>query len=105
LVEQDTLNVKVRGSIPRAGRKIIMKTYEIINHTADIGMRVYGKNLEALFFNAARAMFAIMLEGIKKKPIFQKQEHKKFLLTKRGNNLEEIFVAWLSCYICFLLKA
>ena len=73
-----------------------MKNYEIINHTADLGINVYGKNLEALFFNAARAMFEIMLEVVKKKPIFGKTEHKKFLLNKRGNNLEEIFVVWLS---------
>ena len=73
-----------------------MKTYEIIEHTADIGIKVYGKNLEALFFNAARAMFEIMLEVVKKKPIFQKAEHKKFLLNKQGNNLEEVLVAWLS---------
>ena len=73
-----------------------MKNYEIIEHTADIGIKVYGKNLEVLFLNAARAMFEIMLEVIKKKPIFQKTDHKKFLLNKQGNNLEEILVAWLS---------
>jgi len=73
-----------------------MKTYEIINHTADIGIRVYGKNLEVLFLNAARAMFEIILEIVKKKPIFGKTEHEKFLLNKQGNNVEEVFVSWLS---------
>ena len=73
-----------------------MKTYEIINHTADIGIKVYGRNLEALFLNAARAMFEIMLESIKKRPIFQKQKQVKFLLHKQGNNSEEVFIAWLS---------
>ena len=73
-----------------------MKTYEIIDHTADIGIKVYGKNLEALFLHAARAMFEIMLEPIKKKSIFAKTGHEKFSLNKQGNNLEEIFVFWLS---------
>ena len=73
-----------------------MKTYEIINHTADIGIKVYGRDLNALFFNAAHAMFEIMLEVIKKIPMFQKEERKRFLLNKQGNNLEEILVFWLS---------
>ena len=96
LAEQIPLKDKVRGSIPRAGIKIDMKTYEIIDHTADIGIKVYGKNLEVLFLNAARAMFEIMLEVIKKRSIFQKTEHKKFLLNKQGSNLEEVLVVWLS---------
>jgi len=73
-----------------------MKTYEIINHTADIGLKVFGKNLEALFLNAAQAMFEIILEKTEKESLFKKQESKKFLLNKQGSNLEEIFVFWLS---------
>ena len=73
-----------------------MKTFEIINHTADIGIKAYGKNLKELFLNAARAMFEIMIEVTKRKPIFAKIEHKKCLLNKQGNNIEEILVAWLS---------
>ena len=73
-----------------------MKKYEIIDHTADIGIRAYGKDLKELFLNAAYAMFEIMLEAIKKKSIFQKREHKKFILNKEGNNLEEVLVVWLS---------
>ncbi len=73
-----------------------MKTYEIINHTADVGLRIYGRNLEGLFLNAASAMFEIMLEQVKKRPIFGRTEHMRFLLNKQGNNIEEVFVAWLS---------
>jgi len=76
--------------------EVLMKTYEIIDHTADIGIKVYGRNLEELFLNAAKAMFEIMLEAANKKPIFRKPEHKKFLLNKQGNNIEETFVFWLS---------
>jgi SHS2 domain-containing protein len=76
--------------------KTLMKTYEIIEHTADLGMRVYGRDLNALFLNAAQAMFEIMVEVIKKESIFHKEERKKFLVHKQGSNIEEIFVAWLS---------
>ena len=39
-----------------------MKNYELIEHTADIGIRVRGKKLEELFSNAALAMFDIIAE-------------------------------------------
>ena len=73
-----------------------MKTYEIINHTADVGIKVYGKDLENLFLNAARAMFEVMIEETKRKSIFQKEEQKKFLVNKRASGIEDVFVAWLS---------
>lgn len=34
-----------------------MKTHEFFEHTADIGVRVYGATLPELFCNAARAMY------------------------------------------------
>ena len=73
-----------------------MKNYEIIDHTADMGIKVYGKNLQLLFLNAAEAMFEIIVETTKKKSMFQREERKRFLLNKQGNNLEEILVYWLS---------
>ena len=44
-----------------------MKRYEQFSHTADIGVRVFGKTLKELFENAAFAMFDILadLEGLK----------------------------------------
>ena len=43
-----------------------MKRYEQFPHTADIGVRIYGKDLRELFENAAFAMFDIIadLEGL-----------------------------------------
>jgi len=43
-----------------------MKRYEQIEHTADIGVRIYGKDIKELFKNAAFAMFDIIadLEGL-----------------------------------------
>ena len=39
-----------------------MKNYELIEHTADVGIRVRGKGLNELFQNAAVAMFEIIAE-------------------------------------------
>jgi SHS2 domain-containing protein len=37
--------------------------YEIIDHTADMGIRVKGNDLKSLFINAARAMIDLMVTG------------------------------------------
>lgn len=39
-----------------------MKNYQFINHTADLGIKVKGKNLRELFSNAGYAMFDIITE-------------------------------------------
>jgi len=66
-----------------------MTRYEIIPHTADIGIKAYGKNLPELFKNAAYGMFEIIadmdgLKGSVKEPIEIK-----------AGNKEELLVAWL----------
>ena len=39
-----------------------MKTYELIDHTADVGVKAYGKKLSEAFENAAKAMFDIITD-------------------------------------------
>jgi SHS2 domain-containing protein len=39
-----------------------MKKFEIIEHTADIGIKAYGKTLSEAFANAAYGMFSIIAE-------------------------------------------
>lgn len=41
-------------------KRIVMKDFELIPHTADIKIRVYGKDLQQLFTHALTAMFTIM---------------------------------------------
>lgn len=66
-----------------------LKRYEQFSHTADIGVKVFGRSLKELFENAAFAMFDIIadLEGLKG-PIV-----KKIALT--APNKEELLIAWL----------
>lgn len=40
-----------------------MKKYEIIDHTADVGIKSYGKNLSEAFENAAKGMFDIITDS------------------------------------------
>lgn len=41
---------------------VIMKRFELIEHTADLGLAAYGKNLAEAFANAAYGMFSIIAE-------------------------------------------
>lgn len=70
-----------------------MKKYQIIEHTADIGIEVLGKDLKELFSNAAVAMFDIMAEaeGGKKKDCLQEE-----IIRQTGQDLEELFIGWLN---------
>ena len=66
-----------------------MKRYEQFPHTADIGVRVFGKDLKELFSNAAFAMFDILadLEGLK---CDVGQDIKV-----RADDYEGLLIAWL----------
>ena len=65
------------------------KRYEQFPHTADIGARIFGKDLKELFENAAFAMFDIIadLEGLSGEIV------KSFELN--SPNKEELMVTWL----------
>jgi len=72
----------------------VSKDYELIEHTADIGIRVKGRSLEELFKNAALAMFEIIAE---KEPATKSPSHQVTIIIKqKANNLEELFVNWLN---------
>ncbi|UCE34479.1 MAG: archease [Deltaproteobacteria bacterium] len=64
--------------------------YEIIDHTADLGIVVKGGNVKELFVNAANAMTDLMVKadtsekGIKRKLIVE------------GEDLPDLMVRWLS---------
>lgn len=41
---------------------IMAKEFEIIDHTADVGIIAYGASIDAAFANAARALFSLITE-------------------------------------------
>lgn len=70
-----------------------MADYEILDHTADIGVIVRADDLKSLFIKAAKAMFDVSLE----KPLPPKAAAvKKVRLKLQARNLEELLVRWLS---------
>jgi SHS2 domain-containing protein len=44
------------------GLRGMEKAFEIINHTADVGIIAYGTDVEELFSNAALALFSLITE-------------------------------------------
>jgi len=67
-----------------------MKTYELIEHTADVGIKAYGKNISESFENAAKGMFDIITD---KSEIETVGEYKIHL---EAQDLEQLLVDWLS---------
>ena len=66
-----------------------MKPYEYVEHTADMGLRVRGKNLSELLTNAAQGLF----ETIAVVDTVDEIVSVKIHLT--AESVEDLFVAWL----------
>jgi len=65
------------------------KRYITFNHTADLGIEVYGEDQKHLFVNAGLALFDLITD-------IDKVETKTSLpLTAEGINLEDLMVSWL----------
>ena len=70
-----------------------MKIYRTIDHTADIGILVWGKDLKSLFINAAKAMFDQMARLSKSAP---KTPKRNLNIDLVAENSEDLLVRWLS---------
>ena len=67
-----------------------VKPFEVIDHTADIGILVYGSNLKQVFANAALGLFELMadLTGVK--------EEIKREVELSAKDVEVLLVEWLN---------
>jgi len=67
-----------------------MKKFEVIEHTADMGIKAYGKDLSELFTNAAYGMASLItdLEKVNPKDVEN--------ITLKEENREELLVSWLN---------
>ena len=65
-------------------------TYTVLDHTADLALRVYGDSLEELFANAATGMFAQMAD-LSEVPLTVQR-----VVSVEGVDNESLLVAWLS---------
>ena len=71
-------------------QKLGMKRFEVLDHTADIGLIVYGEDLKALFENAGEAFFHLMTDLKKVRP----RTERRIEIGKE--NLERLMVDWLT---------
>jgi SHS2 domain-containing protein len=69
------------------------RKFEFIDHTGDMGVRVFGQSLSALFQHAAEALFHIITDP---KTIHEK-ESRRVSVQARGR--EELFISWLNEFV------
>ena len=66
------------------------KNYEVWDHTADIGLIIYGEDLKALFENAGEAFFHLITDLKKVRRRIERRIHID------GESLDRLMVDWLS---------
>jgi SHS2 domain-containing protein len=67
-----------------------MKRFKILDHTADIGLIVYGEDLKALFENAGEAFFHLVTDLRKVRSRTERR------IEIQGEILERLMVDWLT---------
>jgi len=67
-----------------------MGSYELIDHTADIGIKVYAKELKEIFETAARAMFEIIAD------LNDVELKEKRTIELKSLTTDELLLFWLS---------
>ena len=70
--------------------------FEVIDHTADVGILARGETLAEAFANAAKGMFSLMVEL---REVAEKEERR---VRVEASDLEGLLVAWLSELIFIL---
>src|SRR4030043_333708 len=68
----------------------MVKRFEILDHTADIGIIVHGENLKTLYENAGEAFFHLITDLRKVKRRVERRVHIE------GESLDRLMVDWLS---------
>jgi len=66
-----------------------MKRFELIEHTADIGVRVYAKDLKELFENSAQALIFLLVNE-------KKEGRKERTIKLEAESWEDLLVTWLN---------
>jgi SHS2 domain-containing protein len=67
-----------------------MEAYELIDHTADVGVKAFGKTLDEAFENAAKGMFDIITDKSEIEFVGQ------YKIELKADDLEQLLVDWLS---------
>jgi SHS2 domain-containing protein len=67
-----------------------MKNYELVEHTADVGVKAYGKTVAEAFAHAAEGMFDIITDESHIDPVGE------YEILLDAPDLEQLLVDWLS---------
>ena len=73
---------------------LVAKDFELIEHTADVGIMAYGADVREAFINAARGMFSLMVELESIREI----EYRDIEVSAPDE--ESLLAAWLNELIC-----
>ena len=73
-----------------------MKRFELIEHTADIGINAYGRNLAGAFANAAYGMFSIIAE------LESVREAESRRVEVSADDIESLLFEWLNSLLYYL---
>ena len=78
--------------------------FEILEHTADIGLKAYGSTIEALFVNAAVGLQSLALPQKDREDEVTSEPDAGQAQTLRasGGNYEDLLVGWLSEILYFI---
>lgn len=68
----------------------MIKRFEEIEHTADLAIKAYGRDIRELFANAAHAMFALMAEPSLEEPARERE------VSLEATDYEGLLVDWLN---------
>ena len=68
---------------------VAVKPYEIIEHTADIGVRGFGRTREELFTHLAQGMFSLMV------PPEEIRATERTTVVIRSNGWDNLLISWL----------
>jgi SHS2 domain-containing protein len=72
------------------GLRGMNKAFEVIDHTADVGIIAYGADIEELFSNAGLALFSLITE-------LESIENRFHLdLEVRGEDIDSLLIEWLN---------
>jgi len=71
------------------------KRFELIEHTADMGLKAYGKDLAESFANAAYGMFSIIAE------LDNVKEKEKRHVDIKGDDKEGLLFEWLNSLLYY----
>jgi SHS2 domain-containing protein len=66
-----------------------MKRFSVLDHTADIGLRIYGDTLESLFEHAGEGFFHLITDTAKVEPRVERR------IELAGESLDRLLVDWL----------